>query len=436
VIDENKYKLNYVYAEDFGTGYFKYGPITLRDKPSMVQSRGLFLRDLPESIKLLVPKEVLERGVVVGDDIPKYLSSVRDAIRNLRYPLKDGIIRREDEDSWRIVKELARYGFTQFYREFSGKVDFKGFYLVVALSSLAPDYMRDRMISIHKELDEEFGGKLLRAVTIIDQPFAVAIAEKAVTCMVIEAGHGNIQLVPISYGPIREGIVALNRGGSEANAMTREVLKDSGYGDLAKDDYVVEVVKRSIGLVPKNLDEAIKKAKEDPDRFSVKVKVNPLVEVELRDTAWMRFLIGEIVFNPRHDLFASYIQQGRITIEDATVGDTVFYGEMNIAEALITSIRKVPVEIQDKIMSTIILSGGAFNWSVPPGLADVAVSSVDKVKLMVSERLPDLANRLSISMVSDPQFSVWKGSIIYGYALPSSVKWNDRTKEGWYYIHE
>ncbi len=208
--------------------------------------------------------------------------------------------------------------------------------------------------------------------------------------------------------------MALNRGGgAEANTVTREVLKDSGYGDLAKDEYVVEVVKRAVGLVPKNLDEAIKKAREDPDRFAVKVRVNPLVEVELRDTAWMRFLIGEVVFNPRHDIFTSYIQQGRLVIEDATVGDMVFYGEMDIAEALITSIRKVPVEIQDKIMSTIILSGGAFNWSVPPGLEDVAVNSVDKIRLMVSERLPDLASKLSISIVKDPQFSVWKGGPLY-----------------------
>ncbi|WP_054856634.1 heat-shock protein Hsp70 [Vulcanisaeta sp. JCM 16159] len=436
MIDESKYKLNYVYAEDFGTGYFKYGPISLKDRPYMIQSRGLFLRDLPESIKLLVPKEVLERGVVVGDDIPKYLSSIRDAIRNLRYPLKDGVIRREDEDSWKIIKELARYGFSQFYPDFIKRPDFRGLFLVVALSALAPDYMRDRMIEVHKEIDEEFDGKLLQAVTIIDQPFAVAIAEKAVTCTVIEAGHGNIQLVPISYGPIREGIVALNRGGAEANAVTREVLKDSGYGDLAKDDYVVEIVKRAVGLVPRNLDDAIKRAREDPDRFAVKVRVNPLVEVELRDTAWMRFLIGEVIFNPRHEVFTSYIQQGRLVIEDATVGDMVFYGEMDIAEALITSIRKVPVEIQDKIMSTIILSGGAFNWSVPPGLEDVAVNSVDKIRLTVSERLPDLANKLSISIVKDPQFSVWKGAIIYGYALPSNVKWNERTKEGWYYLHQ
>lgn len=231
--------------------------------------------------------------------------------------------------------------------------------------------------------------------------------------------------------------MALNRGGgAEANAVTREVLKDSGYGDLAKDDYVVEIVKRTAGLVPRNLDEAIKKAREDPDRFSIKVRINPLTEIELRDAAWMRFLIGEVVFNPRHDVFSSYMQQGRLVIEDAAVGDMMFYGEMDIAEALITSIRKVPVEIQDKIMSTIILSGGAFSWSVPPGLEDVAVNSVDKIKLMVSEKLPDLASKLSISIVKDPQFSVWKGAIIYGYALPNNVRWNERTKEGWYYLHQ
>ncbi len=434
VIDESRYKANFVYAEDFGTGYFKYGPITLRDKPYVIPSRGLILRDLPESVKILVPKEVLERGVVVGDDIPKYLSSIRDAIRNLRYPLKDGIVRRDDEDAWRIIKELSRYGFQQFYPEFSRRPDFRGFFVVIALSALAPDYMKDKIIEIHKELNDEFGGNLIQAVTIIEQPFAVAIAEKSITCTVVEAGHGNIQIVPISYGPIREGIVALNRGGAEANAITREILKDSGYGDLAKDEYVVELVKRALGLVPKNLDEAIRKAKEEPDKFAIRVKINPLVEIEFRETAWMRFLIGEILFNPKHDIFKSYIQQGRLVIEDVTVGDMVFYGEMDLAEAIIMSIKKVPVEIQDKIISTIVLSGGAFNWNVPSGLEEVAVNSVDKVKIMLAERIPDLIGRLEIRMVKDPQFSVWKGAITYGYALPSNVRWNERTKEGWYYL--
>ncbi|NPB00491.1 MAG: heat-shock protein Hsp70 [Crenarchaeota archaeon] len=430
--DESRYKLKYTYAEDFGTGYFKYGPITLGEKPRMIPSRGLILRDLPESIKMLIPKSVLERGVVVGDDVTKYLSSIREAARNLRQPLKDGIIRRDDEDAWKIVKELVRFGFSQFYPEVANQPDFRGYYTVIALSALAPDYMRERMMEIHKEVDEEFEGKLIAAVTVIDQPFAVAIAEKAVTCSVIEAGHGNIQVVPISYGPIREGIVALNRGGAEANAITREILKDAGYGDLARDEYVVETVKRQIGLVPRNLKEAIRKAREDPKRFAVKVKIGPLVEIELVEHAWMRFLIGEIIFNPKHEEFTSYIQTGRLVIEDVVVGDMVFYGEMDLAEALIHSVKKTPVEIQEKIVSSIILSGGAFNWQVPPGLEDVACTSTEKIKIMMSEKVPDMAEKLNVRMVKDPQFSVWRGAIIYGYALPSSVKWNDKYKEGWY----
>ncbi|NPA23777.1 MAG: heat-shock protein Hsp70 [Crenarchaeota archaeon] len=430
--DESRYKLKYTYAEDFGTGYFKYGPITLGERPKMIPSRGLILRDLPESIKMLIPKSVLERGVVVGDDVSKYLSSIREAARNLKQPLKDGIIRRDDEDAWKIVKELVRFGFSQFYPEVSNQPDFRGYYTVIALSALAPDYMRERMMEIHKEVDEEFEGRLIAAVTVIDQPFAVAIAEKAVTCSVIEAGHGNIQVVPISYGPIREGIVALNRGGAEANAITREILKDAGYGDLARDEYVVETVKRQIGLVPKNLKEAIKKAREDPKRFAVKVKIGPLVEIELVEHAWMRFLIGEIIFNPKHEEFASYIQTGRLVIEDVVVGDMVFYGEMDLAEALIHSVKKTPVEIQEKIVSSIILSGGAFNWQVPQGLEDVACTSTEKIKIMMSERVPDMAERLNVRMVKDPQFSVWRGAIIYGYALPTSVKWNEKYKEGWY----
>ncbi len=138
----------------------------------------------------------------------------------------------------------------------------------MSLSALSPpDYMRERFIDMHMEINQEFQGNMIRAVTAIDQPFAVAISEKAVTCMVVEAGgHGNIQIVPpISYGPpIRDGIVALNRGGSETNAITREILKDAGYSDLAKDEYVVEAVKREAGLVPRDLGAAVKAARGGP----------------------------------------------------------------------------------------------------------------------------------------------------------------------------
>ncbi len=434
-VEEARYKAKFTYAEDYGTGYFKYGPITLGEVPRVIQSRGLLLRDLPESMKLLIPREVLNRGVVVGDDVSKYLSSLRDAVRNLKYPLRDGIVRRDDEDAWRVVEELTRFSIMQFLNEASRDPEFKGFLVVAALSALAPDYMKERFIETHVKVNEELGGRAINAVTIIDQPFAVAIAEKAVTCIVVEAGHGNTQIVPISYGPIRDGIVALNRGGAEANAVTREVLKDAGYGDLAKDDYVVEVVKREAGLIPRNLNEAIKRAREDPSRFSISIRINPLVTIELKDYAWARFLIGEVLFNPTHEIFQSYIQQGRLAIEDVTVGDMVFYGEMKLSDAIVASVRKTPVEIQDKVLSNVILSGGSFNWKPPPdSLKDVAVTSPEKVKGMLGEVSPELAERVNVRLVSDPQFSVWKGSIVYGYALPLSVRWNERTKEGWYFM--
>jgi len=114
-VEDVKYKARFVYAEDYGTGYFKYGPITLGEVPRIMPSRGLLLRDLPESMKLLVPRDVLSRGVVVGDEVSKYLSSLRDAIRNLKYPLHDGIVRREDEDAWRVVKEMTRFTLSQFH---------------------------------------------------------------------------------------------------------------------------------------------------------------------------------------------------------------------------------------------------------------------------------------------------------------------------------
>jgi len=38
---------------------------------------------------------------------------------------------------------------------------------------------------------------------------------------------------------IRSGIIPLSRGGVNVNALTREILKDAGYGDLALNDEIV-----------------------------------------------------------------------------------------------------------------------------------------------------------------------------------------------------
>ncbi|CCC81407.1 heat-shock protein Hsp70 [Thermoproteus tenax] len=424
------YRLKYVFGIDFGTSTTKYGPITLSE-PKMVQTRGLFLRDMPESVKMRVPSDILSRGLVVGDEeVRNYLSSVRDVQRNLKYPLKDGIVRRDDEDGWQVLRELARYILGQFP---IADPEFKGWLVAVALSALAPDYMYRGFFDIFSKVAEEL--RSIYAVTILPQPLAVAIAENAVNCVIVEGGHGNIQVAPISFALIREGLVALNRGGAEANAITRELLKDMGYGDIAREEYVAEVVKRAIGLVPRSLRDAISAARSNPEKFVAKVKLSPILEIEIpKEYAWSRFLIGEIVFNPKHEEFKSYIDQSRLKIEDAVVGDVTLYGEMDLASAVISSLRSVSVEVQDRVASNIILSGGAFKWDVPPGLEEYAVNSVEKMKIMLGEVNRELANRAGVKLVKDPQHSVWRGAVIYGYALPLSLKWDNINKEGWYVI--
>lgn len=425
----DSYRLKYVFGADFGTSYTKYGPITLAE-PRIVQTRGLFLRDIPESVKMRIPPDILSRGLVVGDeDVRNYLSSVRDVQRNMKYPLKDGVVRRDDEDAWTVIRELARYTLSQFP---VADPEFRGWLVSIALSALAPDYMYRGFFETFERIASEIP---IYAVTALPQPLAVAIAENAVNCVIIEGGHGNIQVAPISYALIREGLVALNRGGAEANAITREILKDMGYGDIAREEYAAEVVKRAIGLVPRDLEQAIATARSNPEKFVAKVKLSPIVEIEIpKEYAWTRFLIGEIIFDPRHEEFKSYIDQSRIKIEDAVIGDVTLYGEMDLASAITSSLRSVSVEVQDRVASNVILSGGAFKWDVPPGLEEYAVNSVDKIKIMLGEVNKELAARVGVRMVKEPQYSVWRGSVIYGYALPLSLKWDNIYKEGWYII--
>jgi len=432
----DEYRLRYVFAEDFGTSYFKFGPIT-QQEPIIVSSRGLILRDLAEHQRWMIGKrfpDAVARGVIVGDEeIRSVLGGLSDLAHRLRYPLQDGVIRRDDEDAWLIVRELVRYAFSRFPVNDPG---FRGWLVVVALSALSPDYMYRRVLQIHEEVSRELGDIIL-AVTIIPQPLAVAIAENVLSCMIIEGGHGNIQVVPINMAMIREGLVALNRGGAEATAVTREVLKDMGYSDVARDDYAVELVKREIGLVPRDLNRAIAEAKSSPDRFVVRVRVSPIEEIEVpREYAWMRFLIGEVVFDPRHDVFSSYVEQGRLRFEDAVMGEHRLFGSMDLATAIVQSLRRVPVEVQGRVIREMVLSGGTFMWRVPQGLEDVAVDSVEKLRIMLAGVSRELAEAANIRMAQRPQFSVWRGELIYGYALPLHVRWDDTAKEGWYFLRE
>jgi len=410
------------YGEDYGTRYFKYGPLVER-RPRVMESVGLFLEE-----SHLLKMYGVDRQLVVGEDVKKFLGARSVLARSLVYPLTDGEVKRDDERAWSVIEELTRRGLEQF-RDFKGKEDFNCFYVTAAISAIAPEYMRERLLDIHAKIDRETG--LVRAFTVIPQPLAVAIAEKEISCVVVESGHGNTQITPIHAYPIREAIVALYRGGAEADAIAAEVLKDLGYGDLASDEAAVRRFKEEAGLVPLDLNDALRKAKEDPERFRCKVRLSALTEVDFEDKGWYRFLIGEVVFNPMHEIYDSYRKKGVLSIRDARLGDETIEGSLPLDEAILRSIRKTPTALHDTLLGKIILSGGNFQWRVPENLKDVAVPAQAKVKHLLSARLGGAVS-VDVRLTQDPQFSVWKGCVVWSLALPENYLWNERRGEGWF----
>lgn len=184
---EEDYKRRFVFGCDFGTSDYKYGPISLGERPRSVENRGYF----PERS---VVAEILGgvREVVVGNEVAQFLGSGQDLSARLVYPMRDGIIGAGDERSWRVVRELLSKSLTEFK---PGGLGFKGFYVVASLSAVAPLYMYEKFFSF---LDEKAEEGLVRSSTLIPQPLAVAIAHKQTSCVVVESGHGNTQVAPIS----------------------------------------------------------------------------------------------------------------------------------------------------------------------------------------------------------------------------------------------
>lgn len=415
----SEYRRKYSYGEDYGTSQFKFGPIA--EKPIVVENRGLFLGG--ES-RVLLDIFGVTRDVVVGPDIVKYMGSIEDLSRYLVYPMRDGVVNKNDERAWRVLYELTKYGFTM--TKPSGK-DFEGFYVTAALSAIAPDYMYERIFDIHARIDRELG--VVKAVTIIPQPLAVAIAEKVITCVVVESGHGNTQITPISMYPIRNAIVALNRGGAEADAIAAEILRDLGYEDRAREEKFVRMFKEAVGLVPRDLDKAIEKAKSEPERFRAVFKIpGTRIEIDMAERSWMRFLIGEVVFNPEHEIFESYYKRGMPRPRDTIVGGERIRGTMPIGEAIEFAVSKTSIELQPSLFKEIILSGGNFAWKVPQGLEDVAVDSAEKVKTQLREA----GIESNVYLVTDPLYSVWKGTIVYSLAVPEDFEWDWSRREGWF----
>jgi crenactin len=100
----------------------------------------------------------------------------------------------------------------------------------------------------------------------------------------------------------------------------------------------------------------------------------------------------------------------------------------SIADSVIEAVEKCPVELQPHLYSQIILSGGNMSWTSPPELRDVAVDAPTRVRFDLVKRGVE---NLNIRLTEDPQYAVWRGCIVYGYAVPADYSWAWETMEGW-----
>jgi len=417
---ESDYRSHYTFAMDFGTSDFKFGPITCGETPRIVNNRGYF----PDKNSIVYKAFESTDEIIVGEEVPLYLQSAEDLSSRLIYPMRNGMIDKADNTAWQVVSALTSFGLNTFKPEPNN--GFQGYYVVASLSSVSPRYMYERLLDL---FEQNRANGNVKAITVIPQPFAVAIGHGVTTCVVIESGHGNSQVCPISKYPIRSAQVALNRGGGDANAITSEILKDAGYGDLANEEAFVRKVKENIGLVPADLDTAVAEAKKSPRRFRARYKVpGTRVEIDLEKDSWSRFLIGEYVFNPNHEVFESYFGRGMPRPRDVKMGDTIFRGMLDFGDAIVTSVERCPVELQPMLYREVLLSGGNFSWTVPERLQDMAVDAPTKIKLLLRQK--GIKN-VSVKMTKSPQFSVWHGCIIYGFAVPDDYLWDWQRLEGW-----
>ena len=415
----DNYRNRYTFGMDFGTSDFKFGPITCGENPRIVNNRGYF----PDKKSLVYRAFESAADVIVGDEVPLYLQSNEDLTSRLVYPMKNGLIDKGDEKAWNVVGALCQFGLDSFPA--NGSNGFQGYNIVASLSAVSPRYMYERLLGVYQQMHS---GNV-RAVTVIPQPFAVAIGHGVTTCVVIESGHGNSQICPISKYPIGAAQVALNRGGGDANAITSQILKDSGYGDLAGEESLVRKVKESIGLIPEDLNSAITEAKRAPRKFHAKHKVpGTRVEIDLEQDSWTRFLIGEYVFDPNHEIFESYFSRGMSRPRDVKMGETTFRGMLDFGDAIVSAVEKCPVELQPMLYREILLSGGNLSWKVPESMEGVAVDAPTKIRSLLRKK--GIKN-VSVKMTTAPQFSVWHGCIIYGFAVPDEYVWDDQRLEGW-----
>jgi len=422
-----------IYGEDYGTSEFKFGVATLGNTPDAIDSRGYF-PDMRSALLNLSSRSAkdLSAGrdsqmLVVGPTVAQHLEARRDIAERMVYPMRNGEIESDDERAWMVVKEMTRYGLLRHTPEKSVAPEFNGFKCVAALSATAPRYMYDRLIGIHREINNEENRTLTRVLSIIPQPLAVAISQKRLACTVLEGGHGNTQVAPISSGVIFSALTTLNRGGSDCDLIAAEILKDAGYSDLAREPKLVKVFKESTGLIPKNLTRVMQEKQSTLFETTFKIP-STKISISLGKNSWQRFLMGEYFFNPNHEIFASYYRIGFPRPADTYSEGRAVLGTTDLADVIIQSVQKCSFEIQPALYQNVILSGGNFAWHVPPNLTNHAVNSSTKLKKMLEEK--GIAGS-TVELTKNPVYNVWQGCIAYGLYTPENYEWDWDSREGW-----
>jgi crenactin len=301
---------------------------------------------------------------------------------------------------------------------------------VAGLSAAAPRYMYEKIFEIHREINQEEGRKIVRALSVIPQPFAVAIAQKSIACTVLEGGAGNTQVSPVSSGMIFNALITLSRGGGDCDLMAAEILRDAGYGDLAREPKLVKLFKESVGLVPKSM-KSIEEDKNN-EKFQAVFRIpNTRISIDLGKNSWQRFLIGEYFFDPSSERFHSYYRRGFAKPAVSYTEGKVVSGTIDLADVIIESVQKCSFEIQPALYRTILLSGGGFSWRVPEGMEDVAVDSPTKLRQMLDAKGIQGAN---VQLTKNPIYNVWQGCIAYGMYIPDDFTWDWDSREGWQYL--
>ena len=100
-----EYKREHVFGIDYGTSDFKYGPITLGETPEVVENRGYFV-DRESLMSRLMD---IRREIIVGKELPLFLESRKSLAERMVYPMRNGVIGKDDWRAWRVVEELTRY---------------------------------------------------------------------------------------------------------------------------------------------------------------------------------------------------------------------------------------------------------------------------------------------------------------------------------------